>query len=124
MGRRALVLLAALFGVVLAGGTAVAAPGEVGALHNCPSAAARDIGQGDSGAYVRRVQCLLNWAINPSTYHHIAEDGVFGPDTRGKVVKFQQCANALGAGLAVDGRVGSKTAPHLEWWAQHTAYIC
>ncbi|AXX29531.1 peptidoglycan-binding protein [Actinosynnema pretiosum subsp. pretiosum] len=124
MGRRALALLAALFSVVLAGGTAVAAPGGIGALHNCQSAAARDIGRGDSGAYVRRVQCLLNWAISSGTYHSISVDGDFGPDTEGKVIKFQQCANALGAGLVVDGRVGANTAPHLEWWAQHTAYIC
>ncbi|ATE53734.1 hypothetical protein CNX65_10875 [Actinosynnema pretiosum] len=117
-------LLAALFSVVLAGGTAVAAPGGVGALLNCPSATARDVGLGDSGPYVRRVQCLLNWAVSPDAYHIISVDGDFGRDTEGKVIKFQQCANALGAGLVLDGRVGSKTAPHLEWWAQRTEYIC
>ncbi len=94
------------------------------AIRDCIDVPNRDIGRGDSGNYVREVQCLLNWAIRPSTYHDIAVDGSFGPDTEGKVRKFQQCANAYGAGLAVDGRVGPKTAPHLESWAASTAYVC
>ena len=44
--------------------------------------------------------------------------GVFGPITEGGVKVFQRCANALGAGLVVDGRVGPRTLPHLRWWGQ------
>lgn len=98
------------------------APGA--AIRNCIDVANRDVGRGDSGDYVREVQCLLNWAIHPSTFGAISVDGRFGAQTEAKVKKFQTCANALGAGLVVDGRVGSRTAPHLEWWAGHTEYIC
>ncbi len=93
-------------------------------IRNCIDVTNRDVGRGDTGNYVREVQCLLNWAISPSTFSAISVDGNFGSQTEAKVVKFQQCANALGAGLSVDGRVGSRTAPHLEWWAGHTGYIC
>jgi hypothetical protein len=103
----------------VAGGSA-----KIAAIRGCPDVPNRDVGQGDNNAYVLEVQCLLNWAVNPFTYHRIAEDGDFGPDTRGKVIKFQQCANARGAGLAVDGRVGPKTAPFLEFWAANAAYVC
>ncbi|WP_211277967.1 peptidoglycan-binding domain-containing protein [Couchioplanes caeruleus] len=96
----------------------------VAAIRDCIDVANRDVGRGDTGNYVREVQCLLNWAINPSTFALIAVDGSFGPQTEAKVKKFQTCANALGAGLSVDGRVGPRTAPHLEWWAAHSAYIC
>jgi zinc D-Ala-D-Ala carboxypeptidase len=99
-------------------------PASIAAIRDCVDVANRDVGMGSSGAYVREVQCLLNWAVHPGTYHYIDEDGQFGPDTRGKVIKFQQCANALGAGLRVDGRVGPRTAPHLEWWAASSGWIC
>ena len=94
------------------------------AIRNCIDVANRDVGRGDTGPYVREVQCLLNWAINPATFPLISENSDFGSRTEAKVKKFQTCANALGAGLVVDGRVGSRTAPHLEWWAAHTEYIC
>jgi lysozyme len=94
------------------------------AIRNCIDVANRDVGRGDTGDYVREVQCLLNWAVNPNTYHIIAVDGRFGPDTEGKVILFQRCANGHGAGLAVDGRVGKNTAPVLEFWAASDFYVC
>jgi hypothetical protein len=93
-------------------------------IRDCVDVPNRNVEYGSTGDYVREVQCLLNWAINPSTFSRISVDGRFGSMTRDKVVKFQQCANALGAGLVVDGEVGRNTAPHLEWWAGHSAYIC
>jgi zinc D-Ala-D-Ala carboxypeptidase len=126
----AIAVAAALVIVGSTGSAALAASAKPGgyvvtpAIRNCVDVPNRDVGLGSNNAYVLEVQCLLNWAVNPTTYHRIAEDGNFGSDTRGKVIKFQQCANALGAGLVVDGRVGPKTAPHLEWWAAYSAYIC
>jgi zinc D-Ala-D-Ala carboxypeptidase len=67
----------------------------------------------------------LNWAVAPTTYHRIAVDGDFGPDTAGKVTKFQQCYNdRVDPNIGVDGRVGSETAPKLETWAGSTQYVC
>ncbi|WP_439658593.1 peptidoglycan-binding domain-containing protein [Lentzea sp. HUAS TT2] len=120
--------LALLTGAITTAGVASATPRpaeEIGVLiRDCVDVPNRDVGLGDTGDYVREVQCLLNWAINPSTHARIAVDGRFGTATESKVKTFQRCANALGAGLVVDGRVGSRTAPHLEWWAGHSAYIC
>ncbi|WP_410638784.1 peptidoglycan-binding domain-containing protein [Amycolatopsis sp. lyj-346] len=122
------VSVAILLGAALGSGPATAAPkpdsGTGVLIRDCVDVPNRDVGRGSTGEYVREVQCLLNWAIAPSTFGPIAEDGQFGSITERKVIKFQQCANALGAGLAVDGRVGPRTAPHLEWWAAHSAYIC
>ena len=119
---------AILLGGGLWAGPAVAAPKPPSdtavLIRDCVDVPNRDVGRGSTGEYVREVQCLLNWAIAPSTFGLIAEDAQFGSITERKVIKFQQCANALGAGLAVDGRVGPRTAPHLEWWAAHSAYIC
>lgn len=126
---------AAAIGVILlstlgfAAGNATAAPakpagGYTVTIRDCIDVANRDVGRGDTGNYVREVQCLLNWAVNPNTYHRIAVDGEFGPDTEGKVIKFQQCANTHGAGLAVDGRVGTHTAPQLQNWAASASYVC
>ncbi|HEX6352910.1 peptidoglycan-binding domain-containing protein [Actinophytocola sp.] len=116
--------------LVFTAGNAAAAPSKppaeaaAAAIRNCIDVTNRDIGRGDTGNYVREVQCLLNWAVHPSTYHNISVDGEFGPDTEGKVRKFQECANTHGAGLRVDGRVGPRTAPHLESWAASSAYVC
>lgn len=119
---------AILLGGGLWTGPATAAPkpdsGTTALIRDCVDVPNRDVGRGSTGEYVREVQCLLNWAINPSTFGLIAEDADFGGNTERKVIKFQQCANARGAGLAVDGRVGPKTAPHLEWWAAYSQYIC
>jgi zinc D-Ala-D-Ala carboxypeptidase len=112
--------------LVFTAGNAAAAPSKpqgefsAAAIRNCIDVANRDIGRGDTGNYVREVQCLLNWAVNPGTYHLISVDGEFGPDTEGKVKQFQRCAG----GLAVDGRVGSQTAPKLEFWAASSSYVC
>jgi lysozyme len=108
----------------VAASAAPAGSAKIAAIRGCPDVPNRDVGRGDNNAYVLEVQCLLNYAVNPNTYHFIAEDGDFGSDTRGKVIKFQQCANLWGAGLVVDGRVGPKTAPHLEFWAASSAYVC
>ncbi len=83
-----------------------------------------DVGRGSMGPFVLEVQCLLNRAIAPSTHEPISEDSDFGSRTEAKVLRFQECANARGAGLKVDGRVGSKTFPHLQWWAYQPIYIC
>lgn len=120
--------LAVLAGVTITAGTASAAPKpieDVGVMiRDCVDVANRDVGLGSTGDYVKEVQCLLNWAIHPRTYEKISVDGRFGSITEDKVETFQRCANALGAGLVVDGRVGTRTAPHLEWWAGHSGYIC
>jgi len=117
-----------LAGAAIATGTASAAPkapDEVGVMiRDCIDVPNKDVGYGSTGNYVREVQCLLNWAISPSTFERLVVDGEFGSKTRSKVIKFQQCANAKGAGLAVDGRVGPKTAPYLEYWAASSAYVC
>jgi zinc D-Ala-D-Ala carboxypeptidase len=119
---------AVVAGAAIATGTASATPKppeDIGVMiRDCIDVPTQGIGRGSTGNYVREVQCLLNWAIKSATFPRIAVDGQFGPMTESKVKKSQQCVNALGAGLAVDGRVGKKTAPHLEWWAGHTAYIC
>lgn len=121
---RGIVVAAALSSAaVMTPTVAQAAPSAI-AIRDCIDVSNRDVGYGDRGDYVREVQCLLNWAINPGTHGRIAVDGHFGPATRDKVIRFQQCANARGANIAVDGRVGRQTAPHLEWWAQHSQYIC
>jgi peptidoglycan hydrolase-like protein with peptidoglycan-binding domain len=80
-----------------------------------------DIGPGDTGTAVVEVQCLLNWTLSWNAYPHvIVEDGQYGPITTGAVKVFQTCANNKGAGIAVDGRVGRQTLPHLRWWGQHS----
>jgi zinc D-Ala-D-Ala carboxypeptidase len=95
------------------------------AVRDCPDVANRDVGQGDTGDYVKEVQCLLNWAVAPTTYHRIAVDGDFGTDTGGKVTKFQQCYNdQVDPDLGVDGRIGPQTAPALETWAASKQYVC
>lgn len=130
MNSKTLIITTALTAAALLGGvgTAIAKPpmnSDVGVMiRDCIDVPNRNVGIGSSGAYVMEVQCLLNWAINPSTFPPIAVDGYFGQMTRDKVIKFQQCANARGAGLVVDGEVGRNTAPHLEWWAGYTSYIC
>lgn len=129
MRRTGLAFLVVLAATAVTVGNAAAAPKPepdvaVAAIRDCIDVPNRDVGRGDSGNYVREVQCLLNWAVSPSTYHLIAEDGSFGSDTEGKVVKFQRCANARGANLSVDGRVGSHTAPYLEQWAASASYVC
>jgi len=94
-------------------------------IRDCVDVTNQDVGQGSTGSYVQEVQCLLNNAIKPSTYHMITVDGNFGPDTRSKVLAFQQCANTYdNAGLDVDGRVGPHTAPYLEKWAASARYLC
>jgi zinc D-Ala-D-Ala carboxypeptidase len=120
----ALVIVGSTGSAALAASAKPAGGVTTAAVRDCIDVPNRDVGLGSNNTYVVEVQCLLNWAVNPFTYHIITVDGDFGSDTRGKVIKFQQCANALGAGLVVDGRVGPKTAPHLEWWAAHSAYIC
>jgi peptidoglycan hydrolase-like protein with peptidoglycan-binding domain len=94
-------------------------------IRDCVDVTNQDIGRGSTGSYVQEVQCLLNYAINPSTYHLLTVDGDFGPDTESKVIKFQQCANMYdSAGLDVDGRVGPHTAPYLQKWASSARYLC
>lgn len=119
---------AILLGGGLWTGPAMAAPkpdsGTTVLIRDCVDVPNRDVGRGSTGEYVREVQCLLNWAIAPSTFGLIAEDADFGGNTQRKVIKFQQCANARGAGLAVDGRVGPRTAPYLEAWAESSGYVC
>jgi zinc D-Ala-D-Ala carboxypeptidase len=130
MAIRQLIVLgvAVVASATITTGTASAAPKapeNVGVMiRDCIDVANRDVGRGSTGNYVREVQCLLNWAIHPNSFGPIAVDGEFGPITESKVIRFQECANGLGANLDVDGRVGQQTAPHLEWWAAHTDYIC
>ena len=95
------------------------------AIRDCIDVANRDVGLNNTGNYVKEVQCLLNWAVNPSTYHLIDEDGDFGPDTEGKVYKFQRCYNAShNPNIGVDGRVGPETAPKLESYARGSDWVC
>ncbi|HEX6352911.1 peptidoglycan-binding domain-containing protein [Actinophytocola sp.] len=68
---------------------------------------------------VRRIQCLLNLAVNPATFPLIPEDGQSGPATVAKLKLFQGCA-----GLPVDGRVGPRTLAELEYWANSGSYVC
>ena len=67
---------------------------------------------GDAGAAVRALQGLLNRVIRPS----IAQDGDFGPATRGAVQWFQTIA-----GLVVDGIAGPATLAALDRAARHDA---
>jgi zinc D-Ala-D-Ala carboxypeptidase len=78
-----------------------------------------DVGTGDSGTNVREVQCLLNWTLSWNAYPvSIPQTGYYDGVTAGATRTFQTCANNLGAGLRVDGRVGPRTLPHLRWWAE------
>lgn len=94
-------------------------------IKDCIDVTNQDVGRGSTGDYVREVQCLLNWAVSPNTYHLIAVDGQFGPDTEGKVIQFQRCAKLVNdPNLKIDGRVGPQTAPLLEKWADDDLYVC
>lgn len=90
---------------------------------DCPRVSnSYDIGPGATGDNVREVQCLLNrtlsWAAFP---FEIKIDGQYGPVTTGAVWEFQECVNARGTPIGVDGRVGPQTLPHLRWWGNvHT----
>ncbi|ATE53733.1 peptidoglycan-binding domain-containing protein [Actinosynnema pretiosum] len=121
MGRGGLALLAvlfaALFGVGTAGGAAAVA--RVAAVDCPPGHLVSNPGPGQPDQVVRRGQCLLNLVLRPPEYEPLPVDGVAGPETVRRLVRFQQCANALGAGLVVDGRFGAKTMLHLLWWAEH-----
>ena len=80
-----------------------------------------DIGPGSTGTAVQEVQCLLNRTLSWNVYPYvISVDGNYGPITTGAVRVFQTCANNRGAGIAVDGRVGPQTLPHLRWWGQYS----
>ena len=88
-------------------------PGLWSAVERCATANLRSANA--------EVECLLYYAIS---WAEPWPDAVYDDDTHNLVVAFQRCANALGAGLVVDGRVGNNTRPHLEWWAGHSEYIC
>lgn len=99
------------------------APGARYALADCPRGAnSYDIGPGATGANVREVQCLLNRTLSWEAFPFPIEiDGEYGPITTGAVWEFQECVNARGTPIGVDGRVGPQTLPHLRWWGNiHT----
>jgi zinc D-Ala-D-Ala carboxypeptidase len=93
-------------------------------IRDCVNVGNSDVGRGDVLNYVAEVKCLIYHAIWETAFDYTFTTVVFDQTTHNEVVRFQQCANALGAGLVVDGRVGNKTRPHLEWWAAHSEYIC
>ncbi|WP_129308405.1 peptidoglycan-binding domain-containing protein [Streptomyces sp. L2] len=67
------------------------------------------VSYGDTGDAVKAVQCALNRSVRNA---NLAEDGIFGKQTRSMVVKFQGCA-----GLDKDGIVGPKTWRQLDVWS-------
>ena len=93
------------------------------ALDDCPRVAnSYDIGPGDTGGNVREVQCLLNRTLSWEAFpFEIKIDGKYGSITTAAVWEFQECVNARGTPIGVDGRVGPQTLPHLRWWGNiHT----
>ncbi|MFI9250103.1 peptidoglycan-binding protein [Streptomyces sp. NPDC053069] len=67
------------------------------------------VSYGSTDDAVKAVQCALNRSVKNA---NLAEDGIFGKQTRSMVVKFQGCA-----GLAQDGIVGPKTWRQLDVWS-------
>ncbi len=124
VGKRTLHALLAAVAMTGIGLVATAGPASAAPIRNCIDVPNRDVGRGDNNAYVAEVQCLLNWSLYSFTSAPLVVDGDFGAKTEAAVKIFQRCANDRGAGLVVDGRVGPKTAPHLEWWAASSSYIC
>ncbi|WP_433364634.1 peptidoglycan-binding domain-containing protein [Actinoplanes sp. CA-142083] len=121
-------LAVALSATLAVAGLAVAAPAQAAPIPaqlrwaGCPvGPKTYDIGFGDSGTAVSEVQCLLNKTVSWNAYPHSQpQTGYYSAATVAVVRVFQTCANNLGAGIAVDGRVGRQTLPHLRWWGQHT----
>jgi uncharacterized protein (TIGR02594 family) len=66
-----------------------------------------DLKTGTHGADIRRLQLLLNSALNPSP--ELVLDGVYGEETRSAVMRFQRLK-----GLVVDGVAGPKTLAALD----------
>lgn len=109
----------------LAAQAAPAGAAKAAAIRDCVDVANYDVGRGDTGNYVREVQCLLNYALNPSVYGRVDVDGEFGPRTENQVKAFQRCMRGKGhTNVDVDGRVGSITAPLLQRWAAAAGYAC
>lgn len=75
-----------------------------------------EIKYGSRGAAVMQAQCELNFAW-VYQFHHggLAEDGIFGAQTRAATKAFQGCA-----GIAQDGIIGPRTWSWLNLWA-HTS---
>ena len=69
---------------------------------------------GSRGEQVRAIQALLNIYGQTHAGYRLAEDGIFGPLTRGAVIRFQQAASITG-----DGVVGPVTWPFLVYEAVH-----
>ncbi|MCG8925197.1 peptidoglycan-binding protein [Lentzea sp. CC55] len=92
--------------------------GGVTALADCPRVSnSYDIGPGATGGNVLEVQCLLNRTLSWNAFPFVIKrDGEYGPITAAAVWEFQECVNARGTAIGVDGRVGPETLPHLRWW--------
>jgi peptidoglycan hydrolase-like protein with peptidoglycan-binding domain len=104
--------LAARIGVVTAT-VALAAAGVSSSASANPYA--RWIGPGQANTYngVWCVQHLLNVLRDPN-WHHIDEDGIFGPDTEGAIQGYQDAQNGPGLPyLQPDGIVGPQTGTDL-----------
>lgn len=71
---------------------------------------------GSTGAAVRQAQCYYNYATTGS---NLVIDGIFGSDTRAKIIHFQQCV-----GITADGIVGPVTWSNLSYWANSASYAC
>ncbi len=63
---------------------------------------------GSRGKEVKLLQSLLNFHLSSPNQTPLVEDGIFGPQTKARVVEFQK-ANRL----QVDGIVGPETATQL-----------
>ena len=109
-------------------GSATAADAAVSAqsIGNCIDVKNITVKKGSNNDYVKEVQCLVNYSMNPTNTPWIAVDGDFGAKTEAKIIKFQKCVNAHNPvpKLAVDGIVGPKTSAWLEKWAGQTDYVC
>ena len=67
------------------------------------------VSYGSTGDAVKAVQCALNRSVKGA---NLAEDGIFGKQTRSMVIKFQGCFD-----LDQDGIVGPKTWRQLDIWS-------
>ncbi|MEZ0095910.1 peptidoglycan-binding protein [Streptacidiphilus sp. EB129] len=93
--------------------TAVLAAGALGGVASANSNPSTPwVGPGQTNTYdgVWCVQRLLNDIGDPG-WHHLDEDGSFGPDTAGAIRAYQQAVKDYGAvpSMQVDGIVGPQT---------------
>lgn len=97
--------------------TPTVTPKPISPLDICNYTSSRPtIQYGSTGSAVKQAQCYYNYA---TTGANLTVDGIFGSDTRAKIIHFQQCV-----GITADGIVGPVTWSNLSYWANSPYYAC